>query len=364
MKNPKVNEIVGFLNSYANPGLAYSWDNVGFQIGDANQDVNKILLTLDVTENAIDKAMDEKCNLIISHHPFIFKPIKKITNPFYLKLIKNDISVYCAHTNLDVVKGGVNSALAKILGLEIIEFISEESGSNLVQIAVHIPKENVDDVVKAVIKAGACRVGNYSECLTKIESNTQFKAKNGSNPAIGEVEKLEEVSGVKLEFFTESIILQKVLQAMEKAHPYETPAYAIYPQPKSLNYGLGVIGNLENPISMKNFAALVKTKLGAPKVALWPANIDPESLIQKIAVCGGSGSSLINKLHSRADLFVSADFTYHTVLDSKIPLIDAGHFYTEYPVLDILESLLQPFECEIVKLTPNQHEISKLINIQ
>jgi len=359
----KVSNIISHLNKFANPGLAYSWDNVGFQLGDANCEVHKILLSLDVTENAIDKAIAEKCDMIISHHPFIFKPIKKITNPIYLKLIKNDISVYCAHTNLDVVKGGVNSILADRLGLKVEEFISLESGSKMLQIAVQIPNGYVDEVTEAVLKVGAGRIGNYSECCSKTKVLSQFKPETGSEPAIGKIDELESVSGIKLEFFVESIDLSKVLRALEKAHPYEVPAYSIFPQENGISYGLGVIGKLEKPLTMKSFAEDVKSRLGAPKISLWPANKDENSLVEKVAVCGGSGSSLLSKLYGRADIFVSADFTYHTVLDSKIPLIDAGHFYTENPVLDVLENLLKFFDCEIIRLSMDEHEISKLIHI-
>jgi dinuclear metal center YbgI/SA1388 family protein len=358
--NTKVSEIVAYLNKFANPALAYDWDNVGFQIGDGGQNVNKILLSLDVSENAINKAIAENCDMIISHHPFIFRAIKKITNPLYLKLIKNDIAVYCAHTNLDVVKGGVNTILAEKLGLEIKEFISNESGSNLVHVAVYVPKKNADQVAKAVINVGAGKVENYTECFSKTEIISQFKPEESSNPAIGKIGKVEVVEEIKLEFVTESVILDKVLRAMIKAHPYEVPIYALYPQNESRNYGLGLIGKLQKPIKMRDFAQNVKTALKAPYITLWPANESSDNLIQTIAVCGGTGGSLINKLHGRADLFVSADFTYHTIIDSKIPLIDAGHFYTENPVLEVLRKLLGKFDCEVIELNSNEHEISKL----
>ncbi|MCK4957348.1 MAG: Nif3-like dinuclear metal center hexameric protein [Candidatus Cloacimonetes bacterium] len=363
MTTIKVSDIVTYLNNFVNPALAYHWDNVGFQLGDANNDVNKILLTLDVTENAINKAIEQNCDMIISHHPFIFKPIKKITNPNYIRLIKHNIAVYCAHTNLDVINGGVNSVLAHKLGLEIEEFISEESGSNSLQIAVYVPQDSAEIVANAVLAAGAGRIGNYTHCLASSLVKGQFMPNENSNPTIGEANKLETISEVKLEFFVDSILLTKVLKALKKAHPYETPVYAIYPQGNSSNFGLGVIGNLKEPKTMKNFAQSVKQQLNAPTISLWPAQKDENMMIKKVAICGGSGSSLLNKLHGRADIFVSADFTYHTILDSRIPLIDAGHFYTENPALDILEEVLAEFECEIIKLDFNEHEISKMINI-
>ena len=263
----KVKDIVKFLNDFANPNLAFEWDNVGFQIGNGETKVTKILLTLDVTENAINKAIKEKVNLIISHHPFIFRPIKKITNPFYFRLIKNDISVYCAHTNLDVIQNGVNDALAKKIGLQNPKIILQETG-----ITTEITK---------------------------------------------------------------------------------------YFQRDDENLGLGLIGELKTPQKLNDFAKFVKTKLECPFVKLWLGNKNKDKLIKKVAVCGGSGSNLIPKIIGKADVFVSSDFTYHTILDSPIPLIDAGHFYTENPVLTNLAQILENFNIEIIMLKSTEHEIKK-----
>ncbi|MCF7792902.1 MAG: Nif3-like dinuclear metal center hexameric protein [Candidatus Cloacimonetes bacterium] len=360
-KKITVSEIVNHIHKTAHPDLAFNWDNVGFQIGDGNQEVKKILLTLDVTENAINKAIKENIGLIISHHPFIFKPLKKITNPLYLKLIKNDIAVFCAHTNLDVIKKGVNSALAGKLKLQNIEFLTSDSGASVYHVAVYVPAGNMVEVANAVFEAGAGIIGNYSNCMNDYEVSGQFIPKEGSNPILGSQNKLEKVVERKFEFFVDSFKLPKVLDTMKKAHPYETPAFAVYPQEKpNENYGLGMLGNLTQEMTLEDFTEFVKIRLKAPFVKLWPADKKKNILIKKVAVCGGSGTSLIPQVYGRADVFVSADFTYHTILDCKIPLIDAGHFYTENPVLQNLKEMLQEFELEILELSPKQHEIKKL----
>jgi len=264
MNQMKVKDIVAHFHKIANPELAYEWDNVGFQLGDAEAEVKKILLTLDVTENAINKAIQEKVDLIISHHPFIFKPIKKITNPLFLKLIKNNISIFCAHTNLDVVKKGVNFALAEKLGLQNLEFISYESGSKLYHVAVYVPKDYMEQVANSVFEAGAGVIGNYSHCLNDYEVSGQFKPLAGSNPAIGKTGKLEKITECKLEFFVDSFNLDKVISAMKSVHPYETPAYAIYPQEKqSENFGLGLIGDLNKETTIEEFSRFIKKSLNA-----------------------------------------------------------------------------------------------------
>lgn len=356
-----VSEIINHIHKIAPPNLAFEWDNVGFQIGDGIMEVNKILLTLDITENAINKAIKENIDLIISHHPFIFKPIKKITNPLYLKLIKNDIAVFCAHTNLDVIKQGVNSALAEKLHLQNVEFLTFESGASIYHVAVYVPAGNMVEVANAIFAKGAGTIGNYSNCMNDYEVSGQFIPQEGSSPILGRKDKLEKVMERKLEFFVDSFKLSRVLESMKKAHPYETPAYSVYLQEKpNENYGLGMLGNLKKEMSLEDFAKFVKKQLKAPFVKLWQGNKKKSSLIKKVAICGGSGTSLLPAVYGKADVFVSADFTYHTILDCKIPLVDAGHFYTENPVLQNLKEMLKEFELEIIELTAKQHEISKL----
>jgi len=347
------------MHKLANPGLAYDWDNVGLQLGDPEQEVKKILLTLDVTDNAIDKAISQNADLIISHHPFIFKPIKKITNPIYLKLIRNNIAVFCAHTNLDVISGGVNHTLADLLGLTDVEFLSSESGSQLYHMAVHVSADKMQEVADAAFAAGAGKVGNYTQCLSDYQVSGQFMPMEGANPAEGEKNRLEKVVERKLEFAVDSFNLNRVITAVKKAHPYEVPAYSVFAQnKKSESYGLGLIGKIE-PTTLTELAKTVKEKLGCPFVKVWPAHKGMDNKIKKVAICGGSGTSLLRQIPGRADVFISADFTYHTVLDSKVPLIDAGHFFTEFPVLRSLEKYLSKLKLEIITLDKSEHEISK-----
>lgn len=366
MKNNviKVSDIVAHLNKIADPALAYEWDNVGFQIGDANTEVKKILLTLDVTENAIEKAVSENVDLIISHHPLIFRSIKKITNPTYLKLIKNDISVYCAHTNLDVIKKGVNYALAEKLNLTNLEFLSNDVNSKVLHVTVYVPAADMVAVADAVFAAGAGVIGNYAQCMNDHEVSGQFMPLEGSNPVLGSKGKLEKVVERKLEFFVDSHKLDSVISAMQKAHPYETAAFAVYPQEKvNENYGLGLLGELTDELTLKELAEFVKQKLNAPFIKLWKAGKPLTKKIKKIAICGGSGTSILSKTYGKADAFISADFTYHTVLDSRIPLIDAGHFYNENPVLENLREMLLEFDLDITELKPEEHEIKDQIVI-
>jgi len=357
-----VEDIVRKLENLAAPSLAMEWDNVGLMLGQRDQKVKKALLCLDISRSVVEKAIEMEIDLIISHHPLIFKPINKITDPLFLKLVKSGISVYSAHTNLDVSPQGVNKALAELFGLKNTSLLSNQSGNSLYQIAVYVPEEQREKVEKAVFSAGAGVVGNYRECLNSYPVTGQFKPVAGAKPYLGKQNKLEKVKEIKLEFLCDSIALKSVIKALLKAHPYETPVYGIYSQEnRSLNFGLGLVGELENPISLMDFSYQVKSKLHTPTVRLWQAHLDKSTHIQKVAVCGGSGRTLVKTAEQKADVYVTGDLDYHTMIESKIPLIDAGHFYTEYPVLKILESVLSDTGIEIIRLSINDHDISSEI---
>jgi len=348
----KIIDIVKYMNSLADPGLAMDWDNVGLQIGLPENEVSKILLTLDVTDNAIEYAIDNEIDMIISHHPLIFRPLKKITDNRIIQLIQNDIAVFCAHTNLDVVKKGVNFALADKLQLENLKFLSPETGSELYQVAVYVPQNSMGQLANELFKQGAGIIGDYSHCLNDYEVNGQFKPEDGSDPFVGKKGKLEKVVERKLEFFFESFKLKDVIRTIKKFQPYETPVYTVILQKReNNNFGIGLIGELSRKRSIEKLAHDVKMKLGAPFVKLWMADKDLNTDVKKVAICGGSGSSLIKQIYCKADIFISADFTYHTVLESRIPLIDAGHFYTEYPILESLRHNLSGFDLKIIELS-------------
>jgi dinuclear metal center YbgI/SA1388 family protein len=364
---PKIQDFYNKLNELAPFKAAYSWDNVGLLVGDMNAEVKKVLLTLDVTDKITEYAIAHKIDLIISHHPVIFQGIKAVTQRKLLNLIENKIAVISAHTNLDIAKHGVNYTLAEILGLQDIQPLSMSTDIAQYQIGVYVPEDNLSEVMSAMHEAGAGVIGNYSHCATHFKTNGQYLALDGSSPTHvacevgggmgGEIVKLKEQ---KLELVCEEIHLSKVLSAMHQAHPYETPAYTVIPlkQP-SPNYGLGCYGIISD-ISLKAFASHVKEKLNAPFVKLWLADKTEDTLIKNIAVCGGSGNSIISQAKQKADVFVSSDFTYHQLLDAPMPIIDGGHFYTENPVIYKLKEVFKDFDCEIEMITAERHDIANL----
>lgn len=358
----KVAEVLSLLEKLAPRGLASAWDNVGLQIGLADWEADQILLTLDVTPAVIDYAVKQEFKLILSHHPYIFKAISSVTRPDMLALIADKIAVIAMHTNLDVVPQGVNYALAEALGLTVKGFLSPETGSNWFHGSVTVPPLYLDKLAAAIHSAGAGRIGFYDNCSTRHDVTGTFRALDGSNPCLGEPGLLEKVDEVELEFMVDSFNLTAVKQAIASAHPYETPAvYFTAVENSNPAYGLGLICELEQEMSLVAFAELVKANLKAPFVQLWTAGKEKSVSVKKVAICGGAGGSLINIATGIADVLVTGDINYHAMIDSRIPLINAGHFFTEAPILPKLRNLLKEkgFAAEI--FPQHLHEVNQNI---
>ena len=331
-------------------------DNVGLQVGSLQREVSNILLCLDVNEEVVDEAIKHKCNLIISHHPLLFKPLKKLDvgkdkgSRVIEKLIKKDITLFSAHTNLDFTKDGVSFQLAKKLGLSNQKFLLNLT-SNQNKISVFVPLKFADKVAEAMHTAGAGVIGEYSNCSFRIVGTGTFKGSEKSNPSIGQKNKLEKVEEVKIEVLVNAFDLNKVVNAMKKAHPYEEVAFDVYPLVnENVNYGMGVIGSLDNELSEKQFLNRVSKSL---KIKNFRFAKGSNSKIKNVAVCGGSGSDLLDSaIKSGADAFVTADIKYHTFQDAenKILLIDAGHYETEIHALEEVKKRLEKSLSDKIKV--------------
>lgn len=359
----KIAEIMNIIESHAPLSLAMSWDNCGLLAGSMDWEADSALITLDVTPNAVAYAVLKGYRLIISHHPLIFRPISAITDPLLLELITRRIAVICLHTNLDVAPNGVNHALANALGMSVVETLSPETGNVWHHISVTVPPLYAHEVQNAAWEAGAGRIGNYSDCGTEHPVEGSFRSLPGSDPFIKDnsgVGGRQRVEEVELEFMADKHCLNKVLAAIRAAHPYETPAMYHYPvSDANPAYGLGLVCALDNPISLKDLAELCQEKLGCPHPVLWTAGQSEDAVLQRVAVCGGAGGSVLRIAGAKADAFISGDISYHNLLDSRIPVIDAGHFYTEYPALNTIKAMLAEAlpDCEVLPVT--EHEYSR-----
>jgi len=349
------------INLIAPFRTAYQWDNVGLLVGDMNTEVEKVLITLDVTEKIVIYAIKNGVQLIISHHPLMMQGIKNITQKKLLWLLENKIALITAHTNLDVSRYGVNYTLAETLELQNIKPLSLLTEIKQYQISVYVPDHLAPEIMHAMHEAGAGIIGNYTHCATFYDTKGQFFAQKSSNPYLGQKGIIEKVKETKIEMLCEDVFLPQIIRAILKIHPYEEPLYTIIPlQQKSPNFGMGCYGELSNNLSLNHLAAMVRAKLNAPFVKLWVAQQTKDDQVKKIAVCGGSGNSLLTEAKNKAEVYISADFTYHQFLDAPLPIIDAGHFWTENVICRKLAVLFSDFNCELMILPPQEHDIMNL----
>jgi dinuclear metal center YbgI/SA1388 family protein len=333
-----VNDIILAFEDWAPKWAAWEKDNVGLQIGDRLQDVSKVLITLDVTKQTVAEAISKKAELIISHHPLLFRPPSSITTgdttgELILQLAEHKISLFSAHTNLDSTQGGVSFALAETLGLKNIRFLSPLKNS-LSKIIVFIPEGHVERVMQAMTKAGAGTIGKYTSCSFGNKGIGTFHGSSSSNPFIGNRKKLEYVNETRLEMITPRGQLSGVIAAMKAVHPYEEAAYDIFnvENPNS-NFGMGAFGVLPKPQLLGTFLKSVKRTLGSGALRFTGKAADK---VRNVAVCGGGGSDLLSvAIAIKADVFITADIRYHTfhAAAGKIALVDAGHWETEQVVL-------------------------------
>lgn len=337
----KVSEITSFLEQFAPLELQESYDNSGLLIGNANQHASKALITLDVTAEVVEEALSNKCNLIIAHHPLIFNSLKKINTHtgvglMIAKLIKEDMALYAVHTNLDNVMRGVNAKLAQTLGLHKLQILAPKSGT-LNKLAVFCPTEYAATVQQAMFEAGAGNIGNYTSCSFNSMGYGTFKAQEGANPFVGDIDKLHKEEELKIEVVVPSYHLHQVVAAMLKVHPYEEVAYDVFAlENLQSNIGSGMIGELETESDPENFLQLVKEHLNASHIRHSPLI---KRKIKKVAICGGSGSFLIhNAYKANADVFITGDVKYHDFFEyaGEMTIVDAGHFETEQFTKELL----------------------------
>jgi dinuclear metal center YbgI/SA1388 family protein len=363
-------DIIDRIEDWAPREIAWDRDNAGLQVGSADREVKKILLTLDLTEPSLDEAIKENCNLIITHHPLLFTPIKKIdtqnnqTGKLIEKLIKNDITLYSVHTNLDFAKDGVSFELASVLGLKDIQFLRELKG-NQSKIVVFVPADDLNNVSEAIFNNGGGIIGEYSGCSYQSEGRGTFTGSEKSKPAVGEKQKFETVEEVRLEVVIDNWKISKIISGIKKAHPYEEPAYDIYPlSNNNTKFGIGAIGNLSSKYPADYFLEYTAQKMDI-KNFRYSGN---KNFIERVAVCGGSGSEYINDAISMgADAFITADLKYHGFQEAgnNILVIDAGHFETEVFALNAVERYLQKSfkKIDIVKYTDGVNPV-KFFNNQ
>jgi dinuclear metal center YbgI/SA1388 family protein len=342
----KIREITNVLENLAPISLQESYDNSGLIVGNPDEEVDQALICLDATESIIEEAIERKCGLVIAHHPIVFRGLKHLNGKNYvertvIKAIQNNIAIYAIHTNLDnIFDGGVNARIAEKLGLLNTEVLRKRQ-EDLCKLITFVPTEHSESVRQVLFSAGAGNIGNYDHCSFSGTGEGSFRGNAASNPFRGKKEEVQRAREDRIEVVLPKWKLNEVLSALEKSHPYEEVAYDVYPLLNSSNItGSGMVGNLEQAMTQDEFLNHLKSNMQASVVRY--TNTDSDR-IQKVAVCGGSGSFLIgDAMGAGADAYVTGDIKYHEFFDgeNRMMICDIGHYESEQFTIDLLGEFL------------------------
>lgn len=341
-----IGEIISVIEYFAAPELQEDYDNAGLITGSRSGECTGVMISLDVTEPVIDEAITKNCNLIVAHHPIVFRGLKRINGSNYvervvIKAIKNDIAIFAAHTNIDNIVLGVNGMIARKLSLKNTRILQPKN-KMLRRLITFAPVDEAEKVRQAVFAAGAGHIGKYSECSFNSEGTGTFKAEVGADPYVGEIGEQHHEKETKIEIVFPFYLETQVVKALISNHPYEEVAYDIFTMENThLGIGAGIIGDLQSPLSEKEFLETVKNVFRLDVIRHTPMLGKP---VKKVAVCGGAGSFLIRKAISEgADAYITGDVKYHEFFDAdhKILLADIGHYESEQYTQELFYELLR-----------------------
>lgn len=356
MKAMRLNDIINELAVWAPPSLQESYDNAGLIVGHPTMEITQAIVCLDSTEEVVDEAIAQGANLIIAHHPIVFKGLKRFNGNTYIerviaKAIKHDVAIYAIHTNLDNVKHGVNAKIAALLGVTQHDILAPLN-NQLLKLKVFVPVNKVNELADALFEVGAGEIGNYSHCSYRIQGKGTFKANNQAKPYVGNKEEIHVEEETKLEVIVPKFLQRRVEQQLYAHHPYEEPAFDWIALQNNTPYGAGIIGDLASPMEVDEFLRKVKAIFKAQSIRYTKP---VKSEVNRIAVCGGSGSFLLPAaIRQGADVLLTADFKYHQFFDAEDQLIicDIGHYESEQFTIDLIcEFLSKKFPTFAVRST-------------
>lgn len=340
-----IRDVTRYLDAWAPPVYQESYDNAGLIVGDPNVPVTGVLVSLDATEAVVNEAIARGCNLIVAHHPIVFKGLKKLNGKNYvertvIKALKADVAIFAAHTNLDNVAGGVNYHIAGRLGLQNVQMLAPKA-QTLSKLVVFVPQADLNTVLTAVYEAGAGRIAAYDHCSFRVGGTGTFRPLDGANPVVGAVGTDETVDELRLEVLLPTYLEGAVVRAMQAAHSYEVPAYDLYAlNNANQTVGAGAVGDLPEPLDERAWLAHLKNRMNATVVRHTALRHVP---VRRVAVCGGAGSFLLgDALRAGADAFVTADYKYHEFFDAegRLVICDIGHYESEVFTKDLIQQHL------------------------
>lgn len=342
----KIKDIISLLENIAPEAYQEDYDNSGLITGEFNTEISAVLVTLDCIESVVDEAIAKGCNLIIAHHPIVFKGLKKFNGKNYvertvIKAIKNDIAIYAIHTNLDNVHNGVNAKISEKLGLEDVSILAPKN-STLLKLEAYIPVADTQSVLDALHHAGAGNIGNYSHCSFKVVGTGTFRPNQKAKPVIGQSGQQEEVQENKIEVIFPAVLKAKIIKALLNSHPYEEVAHHIQAlENTNQQVGAGMIGSLPTPLTPEEFLSHLKNSMNLNTIRY--TSVSSEK-IKTVALCGGAGSFLLGHAKAKsADAFVTGDFKYHEFFDGegKVMIADIGHYESEVFTKDLIDGFIR-----------------------
>jgi dinuclear metal center YbgI/SA1388 family protein len=343
-----VAEITAYLQEFAPPSLAAEWDNTGLLLGDSAGQVERIMTCLTVTDDVVTEAKVEQVQLLVSHHPILFRPTQRLTaadleGNRLLALARAGVAVYSPHTSFDNCPGGINDILARRLGLVEVVPLRKAEAPRQCKVVVFVPESDLERVADALFAAGAGHIGEYSQCSFRLAGTGTFFGSEAANPTIGEKGRREQVSEYRLEAICPEALVEPVIAAMRRAHSYEEPAYDVVPLRTSKGPGgFGRLGRLPGQISLADLASLVKTKLPASYLHLVG---DARRKVERLAIaCGAGGEFLNDAVQAGANVFLTGEMRFHDILAAQaqgLALMLPGHYATERCGIEELAGLLQ-----------------------
>ena len=353
----KISELVAFVNNLAPFTYQETYDNAGLLVGNPADEVKGIVVALDMIEAVVQEAIETGCNVVLAHHPIIFKGLKRLTGANYVErtvilAIQHGIALIATHTNLDNAQCGVNAVIADKLGLKNQRILAPKENT-LLKLQVYVPVSHAEKLRVALAEAGAGEIGNYNACSFSVNGEGRFNPLEGAEPFIGTKDQLETVSEAKVEVVFQAHLQNAVLQAMRNTHPYEEIAYDVIAlQNPDAYIGAGMVGELPEAMDSLEFLKFVKETFQSGAVRYTQPHVQQ---VKRIAVCGGAGSFLLrNAIQAQADVFITGDFKYHEFFDAenRIIIADIGHFESEqYTSEWLIAQLKKNFSTFAVRLT-------------
>ncbi len=343
---PTVADFVAYLERLAPPSLAADWDNVGLLLGDPADPVTRVMTCLTLTPDVVDEAVREGVNLVVTHHPILFRGAKRLTpasldGQVALPLLRARVAVYSPHTAFDNCPGGINDTLCQLLGVTTPLPLRPRESARQCKLVVFVPDSDLARVQDAVFAAGAGRIGEYNECSFRVSGRGTFFPTENTNPTVGRKGRREEVAEWRLEVIVPERLVAPVVAAMRKAHSYEEPAFDVYPLKPDTAGGEGRVGDREAPITLGELARLVKQQLQAATVQVVG---DPDQLVRRVALaCGSAGEFLTDAIRAGADVFLTGELRFHDALAARaagLAVILPGHYATERPAVERLAARL------------------------